>query len=270
MANGTTILDANGSLDTRKTLKYDQNIKSITSGVGRLVDESRPITNFIYNSSQMPNVINSTDLKSFYTSREYGGQLVTEGNVKYNEYSGLVSSNQTTSILNTPYFINSIQEGVKNFRDNEQYPFTASAYLFINSLPLGTLREKFKTNSNGATTDLDYIFATLKKFGAIHKMPYAWILKIGSVWHRYKKFIEEGKDILQNSWSGFSYTTNFDPVTSANTRNYGLIINGAPIDIVLQKDTTIGTEISTLINVGFYPKLINDFNVFYQGYNIIV
>ena len=268
LANGTTILDANGSLDTRKTLKYDQNIKSITSGVGRLVDESRPITNFIYNSSQMPNVINSTDLKSFYTSREYGGQLVTEGNVKYNEYSGLVSSNQTTSILNTPYFINSIQEGVKNFRDNEQYPFTASAYLFINSLPLGTLREKFKTNSNGATTDLDYIFATLKKFGAIHKMPYAWILKIGSVWHRYKKFIEEGKDILQNSWSGFSYTTNFDPVTSANTRNYGLIINGAPIDIVLQKDTTIGTEISTLINVGFYPKLINDFNVFYQGYEV--
>ncbi len=47
-----------------------------------------------------------------------------------------------------------------------------------------------------------------------------------------------------------------------------MIINGTPIDIVLQKDTTIGTELSTLINTGFYPQLINDFNVFYQGYEV--
>jgi len=268
LANGTTILDANGSLDTRKTLKYDQNIKSITSNVGSNTNEVRPITNFVYLSSQVPNVSSSTSLKEFYSSRTFESQLITEGNVRYYDYSGLVSNDQTTSILNTPYFVNSIQEGVKNFRNNDEYPFASSAYLFINSLPLGTLREKYKTYSNGATTDLDYIFATLKKFGAIHKIPYAWILKIGSVWYRYKKYIEEGVDILDKSWSGFSYTTNFDPVTSANTRNYGLIINGAPIDIVLQKDTAIGSELSTLINVGFYPKLINDFNVFYQGYEV--
>jgi len=268
LANGTTILDANGSLDTRKTLKYDQNIKSITSNVGSNTNEIRPITNFVYLSSQVPNVTNETNLKEFYNSRDFGSQLITEGNVRYYDYSGLVNNNQTTSVLNTPYFVNSIQEGVKNFRNNDEHPFASSAYLFINSLPLGTLREKYKTYSDGATTDLDYIFATLKKFGAIHKIPYAWILKIGSVWYRYKKYIEEGVDILDKSWSGFSYTTNFDPVTSANTRNYGLIINGAPIDIVLQKDTTIGSELSTLINVGFYPKLINDFNVFYQGYEV--
>jgi hypothetical protein len=130
------------------------------------------------------------------------------------------------------------------------------------------MREKFKTYNNNTSTDLDYIFAALKKFGAVHKLPYAWILKFGSIWHRYKMYVEKNIDILDTSWTGFSYTTNFDPVTSANTRNYGLIINGAPIDIVLQKDTTIGTEVSTLINTGFYPKLINDFNVFCQGYEV--
>ena len=269
LANGTTILDANGSLDTRRVLNYNPNIKLITSFVNTTTPNSiRPITNFVYLMGQTPNVINSTDLKTWYQTRTFESQLVTEGNVRYFNYSGEVSDNQTTSILNTPYFINSIQQGVKNFRSNNTYPFVASAYLFINSLPLATMREKFKTYDNNTATDLNYVFAALKKFGAVHKMPYAWILKFGSIWHRYKTYIETNVDILDTSWSGFSYTTNFDPITSANTRNYGLIINGAPIDIVLQKDTTIGAEVSTLINTGFYPKLINDFNVFCQGYEI--
>jgi hypothetical protein len=270
LANGTTILDANSSLDTRKVLKYNPNIKLITSFVNTTTPNSiRPITNFVYLLAETPNVINSTDLKSWYGSRTFESQLVTEGNVRYFNYNGEVSDNQTTSILNTPYFINSIQQGIKNFRSNDDYPFIASAYLFINSLPLSTLREKFKTYDNNTATDLNYIFAALKKFGAIHKMPYAWILKFGSIWHRYKTYIETNVDILDTSWSGSNYTANFDPITSANTRNYSLIINGAPIDIVLQKDTTIGAEVSTLINTGFYPKLINDFNVFCQGYEII-
>jgi hypothetical protein len=269
LANGSTILDANGSFDTRKVLKYDNSVKLITNFVNTTTLNSiRPITNFVYLSGQTPNVINSTDLKTWYQNRTFESQLVTEGNVRYLNYSGEVSSNQTTSILNTPYFINSIQQGVKNFRNNDTHPFVASAYLFINSLPLATMREKFKTYNNNTSTDLDYIFAALKKFGAVHKMPYAWILKFGSIWYRYKTYNETNVDILDTSWSGFSYTTNFDPITSANTRNYGLIINGAPIDIVLQKDTTIGAEVSTLINTGFYPKLINDFNVFCQGYEI--
>ena len=269
LANGTTILDANGAFNTTKVLKYNPNIKLITSFITTNTPNSiRPITNFVYLSAQTPNVINSTNLKTWYQSRTFETQLITEGNVRYFNYSGEVTNNQTTSMLNTPYFINSIQQGVKNFRNNDEYPFIASAYLFINSLPLATMREKFKTYDNNTATDLDYIFAALKKFGAVHKLPYAWILKFGSIWHRYKTYIEKNIDILDTSWSGFSYTTNFDPVTSANTRNYGLIINGAPIDIVLQKDTTIGTEISTLINTGFYPKLINDFNVFCQGYEV--
>jgi hypothetical protein len=175
-------------------------------------------------------------------------------------------------MLNTPYFVNSIQEGVNKFRNYENYPFVSSAYLFINSLPLSTLKEKYKSytgnDSSYSVEDLDYIFATLKKFGAIHKIPYAWLLKIGSVWHRYKTYVETGEDILNESWSGFSYIKNFDPVTNSPERIYPLIIDGANVDIVLEKNTSIGLETSSLINTGFYPKLINDFNLFYQGFEI--
>ena len=267
LANGNSISDIKSSYNTTKVLTYNSN-KKIISNFSDITndDDRRPFTNFLFNNIKSP--IYYFDLKLFYENRSFDSQLPTEGNLRYNDYSGLVTSNQTVSMFNTPYFVNSIQEGVKNFRNNDEYPFVASAYLFLNSLPLSTLREKYKTYSSNSATDLDYIFATLKKFGAVHKLPYAWILKIGSVWNRYKNFVETGKDILDTSWSGFSYVRNYDPVTNSPTKNYNLIINGAQMDIVLEKNTTLGAETSSLINTGFYPLLINDFNVFYQGFQI--
>ena len=267
LANGNSISDIKSSYNTTKVLTYNTNKKIISNFLDITNDnDRRPFTNFLFNNVKSP--IYYFDLKLFYENRSFDSQLPTEGNLRYNDYSGLVTSNQTVSMFNTPYFVNSIQEGVKNFRNNDEYPFVASAYLFLNSLPLSTLREKYKTYSSNSVTDLDYIFATLKKFGAVHKLPYAWILKIGSVWNRYKNFVETGKDILDTSWSGFSYVRNYDPVTNSPTKNYNLIINGAQMDIVLEKNTTLGAETSSLINTGFYPLLINDFNVFYQGFQI--
>ena len=267
LANGNSISDIKTSYNTTKVLTYNTNKKIISNFLDITNNnDRRPFTNFLFNDIKSP--IYYFDLKLFYENRSFDKQLPTEGNLRYNDYSGLVSSNQTVSMFNTPYFVNSIQEGVKNFRNNDEYPFVASAYLFINSLPLSTLREKYKTYESNSVTDLDYIFATLKKFGAVHKLPYSWILKIGSVWNRYKNFVETGQDILDTSWSGFSYVHNYDPVTNSASKNYNLVINGAQMDIVLEKNTTLGLETSSLINTGFYPLLINDFNVFYQGFQI--
>jgi hypothetical protein len=267
LANGNSISDVKSSYNTTKVLTYNSNKKIISNFLDITNDDNRrPFTNFLFNNIKSP--IYYFDLKLFYENRSFDSQLPTEGNLRYLNYSGLVSSNQTVSMLNTPYFTNSIQEGVKNFRNGSEYPFVASAYLFLNSLPLSTLREKYKTYETNSVTDLDYIFATLKKFGAVHKLPYAWILKIGSVWNRYKNFVETGVDIIDTSWSGFSYVHNYDPVTNSASRNYGLTINGAQMDIVLEKNTTLGLETSSLMNTGFYPLLINDFNVFYQGFQI--
>lgn len=275
LANGVSISDVNSSMNTKKVLNYSLSTKTITNFSDTAnSDTTRPITNFVYKNVEEPKPIgqNQTiNLKNFFNDRinDFNKQLVTEGNLRYDNYTAFVSNEQTNSILNTPYFVNSIQEGVKKFREFDQYPFVTAAYLFLNSLPLATLREKYKSFENDTTTELDYIFASLKKFGALHRVPYAWILKIGSIWHRYKKYVENGVDILDNSWKNFDSLTNFDPVTSAATKTYSLTYKGANIDIVLEDNNILGSQTSTIINTGFYPKLINDFNVFLQGFELI-
>jgi len=235
----------------------------------------RPITHFNYVGSTQPTFqesVNTSSLKSFYDLRVSNKktQLVTEGSLYYFNYSGEVTANQTTSILNTPYFINSIQEGVQKFRDFSNYPYVSSAYLFLNSLPLTTLKEKYKTLNGTNELSLDYMCSTLKKFGAIHRIPYAWILKYGSIWHRYKQKVENGVDILDGVWTDFNYLDNYDPINSATTTTYSFTGLGQTTTstITLQDALTSAQGDTTIINSGFYPKLINDFSVFFNGYNV--
>ena len=279
LANGVST-DETLAFNTTKTLIYNPSKKVISNfSDSQSEDVKKPITNFVYKNVVMPTIIDD-DLRNFYSTRTYTNQLPTEGDVKYLNYSGLVSSYQTTSIFNTPYFINSIQEGVANSINQDANPYVSSAYLFINSLPLSTLREKYKTytgnDTNYSDENLDYIFASMKKYAALHKVPYAWILKIGSIWHRYKKYITTNVDILDNCWKKFDAVKNYDPVNNSASTVYNFTMPGqvSPTTMVLETTkliptTPIGSNITeTIINTGFYPKLINDFNVFYQGYNV--
>lgn len=264
LANGKGANGVNEIFNTNKVLVYNTTHKSITNFKNDdTTDTKRPITNFNYTQDIFNQTIN-TNLKQFYNNRKIEDQYVTEGNIYYSGYSGNLTENQTTSIMNTPYFVNAIQNGVYNFRYNtkETSPYKSAAYLFINSLPIATLRERFKTKN--ASEDLDYIISTLKKFGAVHKLPYVWILKYGSIWHRYKTWNREGKDILNNDWKDFNYLGNYDPVNSATTKTYTLNIDGSQRNITLSQNYGTGSY-TTYMNTGFYPKLIDDMNVFYQG-----
>lgn len=269
LANGTTVDNTDIAYNTTKVLCLNPTKKVISNFYDNDTNKmKRPFTNFLSEIAVIGfgnGVINN--LQEFYNNRKPDEQFFTEGNLKYKDFSGNISG-QTVSMMNTPYFVNAIQIGVENFRNSDLYPYKEAAYLFLNSLPLSTLREKYKTSNTGftSTTDLDYIFATMKKFGAIHKVPYAWILKYGSVWHRYKTFVETGVDIISTSFSGFNYVNNYDPITNDPTKIYSLTIDSANIDIILEKETVVGSETNSLINAGFYPKTINDFNVFYQGF----
>ena len=265
LANGKSLINANDAYDTKDVLEYNDTQKTITNYENDdTFNTKRPFTYFNFlNLNVTPN---TSDLKVFYNTREYKNQLITEGNIDYDNYSGYVVSNQTTSMLNTPYFINAIQQGVFNFRYKQKdlYPYKTAAYLFLNSLPLGTLREKYKNYDGTATTDLSYILATLKKFGAVHRLPYAWILKYGSIWHRYKTYNETGEDILDPIWKNFNYLENWDPGFSSSTKSYNLTIDGTQRNLVLDTTST-GQNPFTDITTGFYPQLIDDFNVFLQG-----
>ena len=261
---------------TNKVIKFNTQRNVISNFEVTDTNKSkRPITHFNYVGSNQPTFqtnVNTSSLKSFYDLRvdNKKRQLVTEGGLYYFNYSGEVTANQTTSILNTPYFINSIQEGVQKFRDFNDYPYVSSAYLFLNSLPLTTLKEKYKTLDGGNELSLDYMCATLKKFGAIHRIPYAWILKYGSIWYRYKKKVETGVDILDGIWKDFNYLENYDPAKSGDTTTYTFTGLGETNSstITLQDTLNSGQGDYTIINSGFYPKLINDFSVFFNGYNI--
>jgi hypothetical protein len=229
---------------------------------------NRPVTNFSYLLDITPYPDAKTfGLKSFYSVRKINDEnsdkllVATEGYVNYISPVNSFPTHTTTTILNTPYFINAIQNGVYNWRKKDKYPYIQAAYLFINSLPLASLRERYKTK--GVTTDLDYIASCFKKFGAIHKMPYAWVLKLGSIWYRYKTYKQTNVDILDSAWKNYDYATNFDPITSAETKTYNFEFEGKK-SITLQNDSKGHIAIQT----GFYPKTINDFNVFYTGYDL--
>jgi hypothetical protein len=264
LANGKSLNNANEAFDTKDVLEYNDTHKTVTNFENDDNETTkRPYTYFNFeNLSVTPD---TTNLKTFYNTRTYKNQLVTEGNLKYTGYTNHLTETQTTSMLNTPYFINAVQQGVFNFRykQNDPYPYKTAAYLFLNSLPLATLREKYVTKNGESTTDLSYILATMKKFGAVHKLPYAWILKYGSIWNRYKTYRDTGVDYLDSVWKDFNYLENWDPANSAATKNYNLVIDGTPRNLVL--DTTTGTQPFTDINTGFYPQLVDDFNVFLQG-----
>ena len=225
--------------------------------------KNRPVTNFSYLKVSNPvNQITSIGLAGFYDIRKDPTLFVpTEGYVNYLSPNKNITVETTTSMLNTPYFINAIQNGVYNWRKKDTYPYTQAAYLFINSLPLASLKEKYKTD--GASSDLDYIASCFKKFGAIHKMPYAWVLKLGSIWYRYKTYKTTNVDILDSAWKNFDYKTNFDPITSSDTKTYTFKFDGEN-QITLQNVSGNVSKIQT----GFYPKVINDFNVFYNGFDL--
>jgi len=264
LADGKSLNNAKEAFDTKQVIQYNNIHKTITNfALSTTVNDIRPFTYFNFQNLNV--TPDTTNLKTFYNTRTYSNQLITEGNLYYSNYSNYLDASQTTSMLNTPYFINAIQKGVFNFRykQTDLAPYKLGAYLFLNSLPLATLREKYKTNSGQATTDLDYILSTMKKFGAVHKLPYSWILKYGSIWHRYKIYKETGVDILDEVWQDFNYKKNWDPANSATTYTYNLTIDGTPRNLVL--DNTTGTPPLTDINTGFYPQLIDDFNVFLQG-----
>lgn len=275
VSNGQSLNSFEDFNDTTKTMIYFDDKKTIARlNQTEKYDNIKPFTSFFpfSNSSQpyLTNLQTATSISSrqslgeFYNQRQYKDLFFTESYIDYgNSYSGNVKSKiQTTSLLNTPYFINSLLSGVEKETNKEENAYAALGYLYLNSLPLITTKEKLKNlDENNVTTDLDYLASTIKKYSAIHTLPYAWVLKYGSIWYRYKKFVNNGVDILDDVWKDFDYKTNYDPNGSSPTTQY-VIPNytGGQETISLEKEEQIpnitGKTLQS-INTGFYPRVLN-------------
>lgn len=225
----------------------------------------------LVNTQANPNVTSNNGAINYYLSRTEKKLLLTESYIDYGKnYDSTVNnlvSTQTTSLLNTPYFVNAFIRGVERHKNGEENPYVALGYLYLNSLPLATLREKFKSFGDGLTTNLDYIFAGLNKFSAIHRLPYLWILKYGSIWHRYKKYVENGNDILSDIWEDFDFVNAYDPITNNRQKTYIIKDNlnldygykQKNVESTLQTIDDVPTNVEYVtLNNGFYPKIVND------------
>ena len=255
----------NQTFNTTKTYKFYKP-KNLITNFEDVSDKNqiRPVVSFDYRKPVSPSP--SVGFNNFYIQRNVF--LPTEGVIPTD--GAQLPNNVTTSMLNTPYLVNAIQVGVGKQKSGGVNPYVEAAYLFINSLPLSTFRERYKTlntDANNAESQLDYIFASFRKFGAVHKVPYAWVLKYGSIWHRYKTFIQSGNlqtDILSPVWTNYNFAGNFDPNGSSVGKVYDLTIG----KIQLQNEFVLNGVKTTTLDVGFYPKTINDFNYFLNGYDV--
>lgn len=303
LSQGNTINTIRESNDTTRSLFFNEDKKTIASFDGTADKwDRKPLTYFswILNFSNSPtqettdllsslsSVGNTTYLTNeqvinYYNLRQQKDLVITESFInygtKYDTTKNFITQKQTTSLLNTPYFINALQKGVENERSGGDNPYVALGYLYLNSLPLSTLREKIKSFNDNILTEQNYLFATLNKFSAIHKLPYALILKYGSIWYRYKKYKIDNVDILDDIWKDFDYKNSYDPISNDTSKTYTFYNYGDTNTVTIKQyeqltdtvviDTgTTETRQVDRVNNGFYPKVINDVYYYFTNKDI--
>lgn len=288
LSNGTQNFELNKVLNTTKSLFYNLKLKKILNYASDYTlenkgenNKNRPFNFFVNTGLEIKYTSISQDMNSYLTSRATGqdsekNSFYTEGridDVNLETNSGLNGRifRKTSSMLNTPQFIKAIQEGVAADKANSSNPYVQASYLFLNSLPLSNLKRQY-IDSDG--TVKDYIGPTFRKFGALHSVPKMWACKIGSVWYRYKNFIETGTDFLDSLLGPFDQVSNYDPNNFSPSTRYFFTANtttGITItltDVVTVPQTANPPLYNDVMTVGFYPVVLNDFYYFYNGENL--
>lgn len=288
MADGIKVGGTESFRETTKIFKIEESLKKVARldtnydgqdvnmFVNNRIFDNSFVSLSVTNSSGQEIPVNTREtLKQFFEQRTNDPNLFvfTETAIDYgNEYIGQVKTKlQTTSLLNTPYFVNSIMRGVELEKTKGETPYAALGYLYLNSLPLITTREKLKTVDGGTQSDLDYLAASFNKLSAIHQVPYAWVLKYGAIWHRYKKWVETGNDILDDNyvWKDFDAAAAWDPLGNSKSKTYTFTNSaGGTSNVTLQQETQgIPLGIPSVVktyDVGFYPKVCNDVYYFFS------
>jgi hypothetical protein len=222
-------------------------------------------TNVFFDKQTDTKIENREGLKKFFDDTDKKNYYLTVNDILLKDtYSGSVGTNfQKTTIFNTPYFINSILDGVNKEKNKVENPYTTLGYLYLAAMPLSDLTDFIIDTSQ--ETDLDGFAATLKNFSAIHQIPYASILKFGSIWYRYKKYLDENVDILDDVWKNFDYNQYYDPFNNSLTTNFQIKnYTGGTIDFRGYKSQAFNTtQVSETFNTGFYPKMINDLHWYF-------
>ena len=150
---------------------------------------------------------------------------VRDLNGQDNLFSGLNSyadigdsnNNKLSSIINTPYFHKSLFNDF--FGTNSSGKYKSSAYLLLNSLPYHDLDMEIELEE-GKKTRMSNIF---KEISSTHFIPYHLMVKWGSIYHRYKTYVLDGIDIMNDVTTpidgGLFFDINQNQTFSGITRN---------------------------------------------------
>lgn len=157
-------------------------------------------------------------------------------------------SGQTRNLLNTPYFHKQLYNDF--FKGGVSERYTGSAYILLNSLPYKDLDDIVEFN--GAKILMSSLF---KEVAATHYVPYYLILRWGSIYHRYKKQLKEGVDILSGITTSINGSTFFD--------------NGTNVAFNLSAVTPSMSAVTYSSNsyVGVYPYYHGIFHQIVNGYS---
>ena len=282
-ANGVS---QNDFFDISKNVQYDINEKNVLTDTwsttyltkakylsSKFVDEDQEKLIERKNNSNELNTLTTAN-EAYESFAEH--KFITEGEIHgaptVSTIPGggsntIFAAVRLTSMLNTPYFMNALTAGVAADKLGTPSPYTQAAYLFLNSLPLPTLREKALYKEGDNYEFGNYISQMFNQMPAIHNLPVAFMLRIGSVWWRYKQEVTTQVDPLNSIWGDIGvvgqlgYTgPNSIYETPLNTPNYytfmssnDSVTTSGPCPYT-SHDNTVN---NTIMQVGVYPGLID-------------
>ena len=171
-------------------------------------------------------------------------------------------NNDYVNILNTPYFHKQLSEDFT--KSNSYGKYVGSAYLLLNSLPFLDLEDKVSTYFSPSGTILlkpnsARMSSLFREVNASHYIPYHLILKWGSIYHRYKTFINDEIDIL----TGFTNNNITQPITTSAFFDGGLT-GITQTGFTIPNKTVIHSNKDT---VGLHPIYDATFHQIVNGYS---
>jgi hypothetical protein len=185
-----------------------------------------------------------------------------------------ISPSLDEHILNTPYFHKQLYSDFG--KSNSFGKYVGSAYLLINSLPFLDLSDKItfpkidseRVNSETGSHQEILMSSLFREVASTHYIPYHLIVKWGSIYHRYKKKIIDGVDILSGFLDSNQVPININPNLFFNSgrteTEFSIYPNGfANIGGL----TTTGATFSQGIDVGIHPFYDAIYHQVINGYN---
>jgi hypothetical protein len=214
------------------------------------------INQFTKNELQLNGVLTPNLVDAFITSPNNPTSWVQPQFIKNLFSKKLKINNTEVNILNTPYFHKQLYD---DFNKTSSYgKYAGSAYLLLTSLPFLDLDDNITFDIR--PFDPVRLSTLFREVSATHYVPYHLMCKWGAIYHRYKKYITEGVDILD----GFLNTS------YKSTRiNGSLFFNDDETDENFTGFTSSGDTItySEGKDVGIHPyydaiyhQVVNDYN----------